>query len=93
MLSPEEINDLANLVRLHLSAEEKIAYAQQLTLILNYVEKLNELDTEGVEPLAHILPLYNVLRPDEAFPASNQEEILANAPLLEDGQYKVPRII
>ena len=93
MLSPEEINDLANLVRLDLSAEEKIAYAQQLTLILNYVEKLNELDTEGVEPLAHILPLYNVLRPDEAFPASNQEEILANAPLLEDGQYKVPRII
>ncbi|HBK53959.1 Asp-tRNA(Asn)/Glu-tRNA(Gln) amidotransferase subunit GatC [Syntrophomonas wolfei] len=92
-LSPEEVNHVAMLARLALSEDEKTAFAEQLSLILDYVERLNELDTGEVEPLIHILPVFNVLRPDEALPGSSQEEILSNAPLVEDGQYKVPRII
>ncbi|MDD4626955.1 MAG: Asp-tRNA(Asn)/Glu-tRNA(Gln) amidotransferase subunit GatC [Syntrophomonas sp.] len=92
-LSLEEVNHVATLARLALSEDEKTALAEQLSLILAYVERLNELDTGEIEPLIHILPVFNVLRKDETLPGSSQEEILANAPLVEEGQYKVPRII
>ncbi len=92
-LSPEEINRVAMQARIDLDEDEKIAFAQQLTEVLNYAERLNELDTTGVEPLIHILPVFNIMRRDEALPSSSREEILSNAPAVEDGQYIVPRII
>lgn len=92
-LSIKEVEHVALLARLQLSEQEKIQFAEQLGSILEYANKLNELDTDNVEPLDHILPIYNVFRNDEVQPGTPREEILANAPVVEDGQYKVPRII
>ncbi|MGB4507911.1 MAG: Asp-tRNA(Asn)/Glu-tRNA(Gln) amidotransferase subunit GatC [Syntrophomonadaceae bacterium] len=92
-ISEKQVEQVAYLARLKITEQEKQLFAQQLTAILEYVEKLNELNTEQVEPLHHILPIYNVFRDDEVKPSVAREEILANAPLVEDGQFKVPRII
>ncbi|HPF21114.1 MAG TPA: Asp-tRNA(Asn)/Glu-tRNA(Gln) amidotransferase subunit GatC [Syntrophomonas sp.] len=92
-LTIKEVEYVAQLARLQLNETEKQSFAEQLSSILQYVEKLNELSTEGVEPLAHILPVYNVFRVDESKPGTLREEILANAPLVEEGQYKVPKIM
>lgn len=92
-LTIKEVEYVAQLARLQLNDEEKHSFAEQLSSILEYVDKLNELSTDGVEPLAHILPVFNVFRADESRPGSPREEILANAPLVEDGQYKVPKIM
>ena len=88
-----EVEHVALLARLALSAEEKQTFAEQLGSILEYADKLTGLDTEGIEPLVNILPVFNVLRDDEVKPGSLREEILSNAPLLEEEQYKVPKII
>lgn len=88
-----EVEHVALLARLALSDEEKQTFAGQLGSILEYADKLNGLDTEGIEPLVNILPVFNVLRDDEVKPGSLREEILSNAPLLEADQYKVPKII
>lgn len=92
-LSIQEVEHVALLARLNLKEEEKEIFAEQLSKILDYANKLNELPTEGVEPLAHILPVYNVFRKDEVKSGTPRESILANAPLVEEGQYKVPKII
>lgn len=92
-LTIKEVEHVALLARLQLKEEEKLVFAEQLSSILEYVDKLNELETDEVEPLSHILPVFNVFRPDEAEAGSPREEILANAPLVEDGQYKVPKIM
>lgn len=89
----KEAEHVAQLARLELSEAEIQVFAEQLNSILEYVERLNELPTQGVEPLAHILPVYNVFRADEIKPSPSREEILANAPLVEDGHYKVPKIM
>ncbi len=92
-LSIQEVQHVALLARLNLREDEKEKYAEQLGSILQYADKLNELDTEGVEPLDHILPVFNVFREDKITPGPAREEILANAPLVEEGQYRVPKII
>ena len=84
---------MAILARLSLNEEEKQLFAGQLSSILEYAQILNQLDTSEVEPLDHILPVYNVFRDDEAKTGTPRDEILANGPLVEDGQYKVPKII
>ncbi len=65
----------------------------ELTTILEHVERIQTLDLEGVEPTSHTVPLANVLRPDETRPSLPQEAALANAPEAEDGRFKVPRIV
>ncbi|MDO4540973.1 MAG: Asp-tRNA(Asn)/Glu-tRNA(Gln) amidotransferase subunit GatC [Syntrophomonadaceae bacterium] len=92
-LTIAEVEHVAELARLTLSEREKGAFAEQLSGILTYVEQLNELSTEGVEPLSHILPVYNVFREDTIKPSPPREDMLANAPLPEAGQYKVPKIV
>lgn len=92
-LTVQEVEHVALLARLKLTDDEKNLFAAQLSSILDYADKLNELPTEDVEPLAHILPIYNVFRDDEVKPGTPREEILSNAPLLEDNHYKVPKII
>lgn len=92
-LSIKEVEHVAMLARLKLSEVEKESYRQTLSTILKYVEKLNDLNTDDVEAVAHILPIYNVFREDETKASTAREEILANAPLVEEGQYKVPKII
>jgi len=81
------------LARLHLDEEEKAKYTEQLNSILDYMEKLNQLDTEKVEPTSHVLPIKNVFRKDKVEKSLANEEVLANAPDKEDGYFKVPKII
>lgn len=92
-LTIKEVEHVALLARLSLSDDEKEVFSRQLSSILEYVDQLNELETDDVEPLTHILPLYNVFRDDAVRPGSPREEILSNAPFLEENQYKVPKIM
>jgi aspartyl-tRNA(Asn)/glutamyl-tRNA(Gln) amidotransferase subunit C len=92
-LTTNEVEHVALLARLALNDEEKKELAEQLSLILDYADRLNEINTDEIEPLAHILPVYNVFREDMVGASSPREDILANGPLLEDGQYKVPKIV
>lgn len=92
-LTIDEVEHVALLARLILNDKEKEEFAGQLSLILDYVNRLNEINTDEIEPLTHILPLYNVFREDIAEASPSRDEILANGPLLEDGQYKVPKIV
>lgn len=88
-----EVEQLAILARISLKATEKEQFARQLGAILKYADCLQAVDTEHIEPLIHILPIYNVYREDVVTTSPARDEILANAPLTEDGQYRVPRII
>ena len=92
-LNIKEVEEIAFLARLNLKEEEKEDFARQLNLVLDYTNRLHELNTDNVEPLTHVLPVYNVFRDDVVCPSSPREEILSNGPLLEDGQYKVPKIM
>ncbi|WP_274365461.1 Asp-tRNA(Asn)/Glu-tRNA(Gln) amidotransferase subunit GatC [Paenibacillus thermotolerans] len=89
----KEVEHVAALARLRLSEEEKEQFTERLNAILQYAEKLNELNTEGVEPTSHVLPLRNVMRPDEARPSWPLADVLANAPEEEDGQFRVPAVL
>jgi aspartyl-tRNA(Asn)/glutamyl-tRNA(Gln) amidotransferase subunit C len=93
MLSREEVIHVARLARLHLSDEELERMREQLDAILAYIDKLRELDVEGVEPTSHAVPLINVMRDDAVVPCLSQEEALANAPDRADAFFRVPRII
>ena len=89
----ETVDYVANLARLNLNEEQKNKMLDDLDKILGYVDKLNELDTSGVEPTAHILPLKNVFREDISYDSFDREDILANAPTKEDGCFRVPKIV
>ncbi len=88
-----DIEKVARLARLELSEEERETFGNQLEQVLAYMEQLNRLDTSGVEPTSHAIPLYNVFREDRVRPSFPHEEVLAIAPDEEDGHFKVPRII
>jgi aspartyl-tRNA(Asn)/glutamyl-tRNA(Gln) amidotransferase subunit C len=92
-ISKKEVDHVALLGRLAMSAEEQEAYKQQLNDILRYMEKLNELDTSTVKPMAHVLPVVNVLREDEVKTGLDQELVMQNAPDRFDGQFRVPKIV
>lgn len=88
-----EVEHVARLARLALGADEKDRMRSQLDAILGYVEQLRHVDTAGVEPTAHVLPLVNVMRDDEVRPSYPADAMLANAPDAQDGQFRVPRIL
>lgn len=88
-----DIEKVARLARIKLSEEEKLIFEDQLEQILTYMEQLNRLDTQGIEPTSHAIPLYNVFREDEVLPSLPQEEVLSIAPSKEEGHFRVPRII
>jgi aspartyl-tRNA(Asn)/glutamyl-tRNA(Gln) amidotransferase subunit C len=92
-LSREEVLHVAELARLSLSPAEIELFTGQLNEILEYVEKLQELDTRGVAPLAHVIPLGNVFREDQVLESLPLDAALENAPAREDGNFLVPRII
>jgi aspartyl-tRNA(Asn)/glutamyl-tRNA(Gln) amidotransferase subunit C len=88
-----DIEKVARLARLELSEEEKVTFGDQLEQILTYMEQLNRLDTAGVEPTSHAIPIHNAFREDETRPSFPQEEVLSISPDQENGHFKVPRII
>lgn len=87
------VERVALLGRLELSEAEIAQFSTQLSAIVGYIEKINALDTEHVEPLAHCLPVHNVLREDVPQPSLTNEQALANAPDQTDGYFKVPKIL
>ncbi len=87
------VKRMAFLSRLEISDSEAKEFSLQLSETLNYVHKLNELDTEDIEPTIHVLPLKNVLREDKVRPSLTQERALMNASCKEDGYFKVPKIV
>jgi aspartyl-tRNA(Asn)/glutamyl-tRNA(Gln) amidotransferase subunit C len=92
-ISREEVARIAHLARLSLSEEEAGAMAADLDTILGYVEKLRALDTEGVPPTAHVLPVATPFRPDEPRPSLPPEAAVANAPASRGSAFWVPPVI
>ncbi len=88
-----DIKYVAHLARLTLSPDEEKKIGAQLGGILGYIEKLKELDVNGVEPTAHAVPLVNVTRPDEVRPSLPHDEALRNAPAQANGLFMVPKIV
>jgi aspartyl-tRNA(Asn)/glutamyl-tRNA(Gln) amidotransferase subunit C len=93
ILDREQVEQIAFLARLELTEEEKEQYAAQLSEILSHAAKLQELDTTGIQPTVHILPVLNVFREDEPGESLPIELALANAPEQAGGCFVVPRII
>ena len=89
----EEVRGVAALARLSFSPADEERLTGELNCILQYMDRLNELDTEGVEPTSHVLPLANAFRPDEVDPSPAVADILAAAPQRQESYFKVPRII
>ena len=89
----EQVRKVAKLARLDLTEAEIEEFTGQLGAILDYVEKMNELDTADVEPLAHCLPISNVFRADEVRESLGTEKTLANAPQRDGPFFKVPKIL
>jgi aspartyl-tRNA(Asn)/glutamyl-tRNA(Gln) amidotransferase subunit C len=92
-ISQQEVEHVAKLARLALTDQERERLTDQLSNILTYVEKLNELETKGIEPTSHVLDISNVMRDDVPRDSLTQERALANAPEMAAGHYKVPKII
>jgi aspartyl-tRNA(Asn)/glutamyl-tRNA(Gln) amidotransferase subunit C len=92
-ISIKDVEHVAGLARLTLSEEEKQQFSAQLNKILQYAGKLDELNTDGVEPTSHVMPIANVMREDAVRPSLPLERVLLNAPDEEDGQFKVPAVL
>jgi aspartyl-tRNA(Asn)/glutamyl-tRNA(Gln) amidotransferase subunit C len=92
-ISREEVRKVSLLGRLHLSDDELATMTSQLGQILGYMERLSDLDTEGVEPMAHALDVSNVFREDVVRPALDRDAALANAPHRDDECYRVPAVL
>ncbi len=92
-LTREEVLHVAQLARLSLEPAEVELFTRQLNDILAYVEKLQELDTAGIAPMAHVIPVFNAFRADEVKTGLPRDEALENAPEGEEGNFVVPRII
>jgi aspartyl-tRNA(Asn)/glutamyl-tRNA(Gln) amidotransferase subunit C len=88
-----QVKKVAKLSRLELTGEEVDEFAGQLSAILGYMAKMNELNTDNVEPLAHCLPITNVLRKDQIKESLGTEKTLANAPQRDGEFFKVPKIL
>lgn len=92
-ISREQVAHVAHLARLELTDEEIDLFTGQLAAVLEHAEDVEALDTEGVAPTAHPLPLKNVLRADEPRPSVDRAEVFAMAPSAEDDRFRVPRIL
>ena len=92
-IDTEQVRKVAKLARLELTEAEIEEFTGQLGAILGYVEKMDELDTAGVEPLAHCLPISNMFRADEVSPSLGTDKTLANAPQRDGSFFKVPKIL
>lgn len=88
-----DVGYVAKLACIDLTDAEKTLFQGQLDQVLHYVEQLDELDVDDVEPTAHAIPVYNVLRKDSEGASLDRDEVVANAPASTQGQIRVPKII
>ena len=92
-LTREEVDHIAELAKLGLSDAEKEIFREQLSAILDYAQRLQALDTDAIPPTAHVIPLQNVMAPDQVRPSFPVEDILANAPARQDGWFQVKAVL
>jgi aspartyl-tRNA(Asn)/glutamyl-tRNA(Gln) amidotransferase subunit C len=90
VIDREQVLHVAKLARLSLTDQELERMSRELSGILDHVERISELDLEGVEPTSHVIELENVLRPDEPRPSWSRDEVLEQAPDPADGAFRVP---
>ncbi len=90
-ISDDTIEYVGILAQLELSPEEKEQAKKDMEKMLDYVDTLNELDTDGVEPMSHVFPVHNQFREDAVTNGDDREAILANAPEKKDGAFVVPK--
>lgn len=89
----QDLEKIAGLARLKLNDDEKSKFLGQLNQILEYVEKLNEVNTDGIEPLSHSLDLINVMRKDIERASLERDKALENAPRKNDAFFRVPKVV
>lgn len=92
-ITGKEVEQVALLSRLEIPQDQIEMFASQLSAVLDYAESLSQLDTENIRPMTHVLPLQNVMRPDEVQPSLSRDLAQQNAPELEDGYFKVPKVV
>lgn len=92
-ITPDDVRHVAKLARLDVTDDEVALFAGQLAAVLEHAEDVEALDTAGVPPTAHPLPLVNVLRDDVPRDGVDRDEVLAMAPAAEGGRFRVPRIL
>jgi len=93
MITKKEVAYVAKLAKLEFNEGEKEEFTSQLNSILDYFKKLNELDTERVEPTAYVISMPNLLNEDVVKPSLSQDEVLSNAKYIKKGYFKVPKIM
>ncbi|MCI8659085.1 MAG: Asp-tRNA(Asn)/Glu-tRNA(Gln) amidotransferase subunit GatC [Lachnospiraceae bacterium] len=93
IISDETIEYVGILAKLKLTKEEQEAAKKDMGRMLDYIDKLNELNTDGVEPMSHVFPVNNVFREDVVIHGNDRENILKNAPEKKDGAFKVPKTV
>ncbi len=92
-VTEKDVRYIAGLSRLVIPENEMEKFTEQFNQILNYADILQKIDTTGIEPTAHVIPLSNVLREDVVENSVSNEEALKNAPAVHNGGFKVPRVI
>jgi len=93
IITKKEVEYVAKLAKLEFDEGEKEEFTSQLNSILDYFRKLNELDTEKVEPTAYVISMPNLLNEDKVKPSLPQEEVLSNSKFIKKGYFKVPKIM
>jgi len=93
IITDETIEYVGILAKLELSNEEKEQAKKDMTNMLDYIDMLGELDTEGVEPMSHVFPVNNVFREDVVSNGDDKENVLSNAPAKKNGSFKVPKTV
>jgi aspartyl-tRNA(Asn)/glutamyl-tRNA(Gln) amidotransferase subunit C len=92
-ITKEQVEHVANLARLNLTEEEKEEMISDMGVIIEFADRINELNIEDITPTAHVIPINNVFREDIVQPSFSRDELLKNAPNKEDGCFSVPRIV
>jgi len=93
IITKKEVEYVAKLAKLEFNEEEKEEFTSQLNSILDYFKKLNELNTEKIEPTAYVVSMPNLLNEDKVKPSLSQEEVLSNSKYVKKGYFKVPKIM
>lgn len=92
-ITEKDVEQLAAMSRLELTVADKAAYVESLNVSLDYLDRLKKLDTSQIEPAGQVRPIINVFREDKVQASLDKETVLANAPEVEEGAFKVPRIV